>query len=281
LEDRASAARRWRNLEAGSARALRIGVIALPHMANFTDFDALALEPSVSLAFLEAPEEMAMADLLILPGTKQTLDDLSWLEQRGFDRELRRLAASGIPIAGICGGFQMLGVTVEDPWGIENHGDACSQTALGLLSVRTVLGAEKIVRRVRGSLRRSLFSNDSAPQLQFEGYEIHVGETFYESGSHPLADIQRQGETKFLADGAVNETGRVFGSYVHGFFDNDDFRHAFIRTSRVIADLTPAEKFACVSAQREARIDRLANHLRQALDINLISNWLVAPCIRS
>src|SRR5258707_360911 len=115
LEDRASAARCWRNLESGSARALRIGVIALPHMANFTDFDALALEPSISVAFLEAPEEMAMADLLILPGTKQTLDDLSWLEQRGFDRELRRLAKIGIPIAGICGGFQMLGVTVEDP----------------------------------------------------------------------------------------------------------------------------------------------------------------------
>jgi adenosylcobyric acid synthase len=281
LEDRASAARRWRNLEAGSARALRVGVIALPHMANFTDFDALALEPSVSLAFLEAPEEMAMADLLILPGTKQTLDDLSWLEQRGFDRELRRLAASGIPIAGICGGFQMLGVTVKDPWGIENHGDACSRTALGLLSVRTVLRAEKIVRRVRGSLRRSLFSNASAPPVHFEGYEIHVGETFYESGAHPLADIQRQGETKFVADGAVNETGRVFGSYVHGFFDKDDFRHAFIRTSRVVADLAPAENFARVSAQREARIDRLANHLRQALDINIMSNWLVAPCIRS
>ena len=115
LEDRASAARSWRNLESGSARALRIGVIALPHMANFTDFDALALEPSISLAFLEAPEEMAAADFLILPGTKQTLDDLEWLEQRGFDRELRRLAETGIPIVGICGGFQMLGVSIEDP----------------------------------------------------------------------------------------------------------------------------------------------------------------------
>jgi adenosylcobyric acid synthase len=253
LEDRASAARRWRNLESGSERALRIGVIALPHMANFT---------------------------LILPGTKQTLDDLSWLEQRGFDRELRRLAGIGIPIAGICGGFQMLGVTVEDPWGIENHGDACSRTALGLLSVRTVLRAEKIVRRVRGSLRRSLFSNASAPPVHFEGYEIHVGETFYESGTHPLADIQCQGETKFVADGAVNETGRVFGSYVHGFFDNDDFRHAFIRTSRVVADLAPAEKFARVGAEREARIDRLANHLRKSLDINRLRNWLVKPCTR-
>jgi adenosylcobyric acid synthase len=280
LEDRASAARRWRNLEAGSARALRIGVIALPHMANFTDFDALALEPSVSLAFLEAPEETAVADLLILPGTKQTLDDLEWLEQRGFDRELRRLAASGIPIVGICGGFQMLGITVEDPWGIENHGDACSRTALGLVSVRTVLGAEKIVRRVRGSLRRSLFSNAAAPPVHFEGYEIHLGETFYESGTHPLSDIQCQGETKFVADGAVNKSGRVCGTYVHGFFDRDDFRHAFIRASRAAVELSPAEKFARVGTEREARIDRLANHLRKSLDLNRLRNWLVEPCTR-
>ena len=83
LEDRASAARRWKNLEPGPARPIRIGVIALPHMANFTDFDALALEPSVSLAFLEHPEEMAAADLLLLPGSKQTLDDLQWLDRRG------------------------------------------------------------------------------------------------------------------------------------------------------------------------------------------------------
>src|SRR5258707_2718653 len=121
LEDRASAARRWRNLESGSARALRIGVIALPHMANFTDFDPLTLEPSVSLAFVEEPEEMAMADVLILPGTKQTLDDLRWLEQRGFAQELRRLHGTGFSIIGICGGFQMLGVSIDDPLGIENN----------------------------------------------------------------------------------------------------------------------------------------------------------------
>src|SRR5678815_4713070 len=97
---------------------------------------------------------------------------------------------TGVPIVGICGGFQMLGVSIDDPQGIENQNEPCRRTALGLLSVRTVLGAEKIVRRVRGSLRRSLFSNDSAPPVHFEGYEIHVGETFYESGTHPLADIQ-------------------------------------------------------------------------------------------
>ena len=85
---------------------------------------------------------------------------------------------------------------------------------------------------------------------------------------------------EFVADGAVNESGRVFGTYVHGLFDSDDFRHAFIRATRAAVDLAPAEKFARVGAEREARIDRLANHLRKSLDINRLRNWLVEPCTR-
>jgi adenosylcobyric acid synthase len=277
LEDRPSTARRWKNRELGSARALRIGVIALPHMANFTDFDALTLEPSISLVFLEQPEEMAAADLLILPGTKQTLDDLRWLEQRGFAQELRRHAEVGVPIVGICGGFQMLGVAIEDPQGIENQGEPCRRTALGFLPARTVLRAEKTVRRVRGSLRRNFFCNDSALPVPFEGYEIHVGETFYQTGARLLADIERQGTIESVADGAVSESGRVLGTYVHGLFDNDDFRHAFIRNSRAAVDLGPAEKYARVGAEREARIDRVADHLRKSLDLNLLKSWIAAP----
>ena len=274
MDDRPSAARRWKNLESGPARALRIGVIALPHMANFTDFDPLALEPSISLVFLERPEEMAAADLLILPGTKQTLDDLHWLEQRGFGRELHRLSEIGVPIIGICGGFQMLGVAIEDPHGIENQSEPCSRMALGFLPVRTVLRAEKTVRRVRGSLRRNFFRNDSAPQLTFEGYEIHLGETLYQTGARPLADIERQGTMESVTDGAVDESGSVFGTYVHGFFDRDDFRHSFIRAARAAVDLAPTGRYASVSAERDARLDRLADHLRKSLDMNLIKSWI-------
>jgi len=277
LEDRASAARCWNNPESGSSRALRIGVIALPHMANFTDFDALALEPSVSLAFVKRPEEIAAADLVILPGTKQTLDDLRWLEQRGFTRELKKRADIGVPIVGVCGGFQMLGVTIQDPYGIENQGEPCSRTALGLLPVHTVFGAEKTVRRVRGTLRCNLFLNDSAPPVPFEGYEIHVGETFYQAGALSLADIEREGGAKSAPDGAVSQSGRVFGTYVHGLFDNDDFRHSFIRTARAAVDLAPAEKYAQVGAKREARIDHLADYLRKSLDVNLLKSWIVDP----
>ena len=277
LEDRASAARRWKNLESGPSRTLRVGVIAVPHMANFTDFDALASEPSVSLAFIEQPEEMAAADLVILPGTKQTLDDLGWLEQRGLAREIYRLAETGVPIVGICGGLQMLGLSIEDPHGVENHGEPCSRAALGLLPIRTVLHPEKMVRRVHGCLRGDLFQKNSSPPLDFAGYEIHVGETFYETGARPLADIERHGEAKSVADGAVSESGRIFGTYVHGFFDDDDFRHRFIRAARTAVQLAPAAAWVHITKEREARIDRLAHHLRSFLDVKRIRSWIIEP----
>ena len=276
LEDRASAAQRWKYVDSGPARALRIGVIALPHMANFTDFDALALEPSVSRAFIERPEEIGAADLLILPGTKQTLDDLRWLTGRGFGRELCHLPGIGVPLIGICGGFQMLGISIDDPQGIENNGAPASQAGLGLLPVRTVLCAEKTVRRVRGSLRGGFFGGEISP-ARFEGYEIHVGETFNETGARPLADIDRHDTMKAAPDGAVSESGRVLGTYVHGFFDRDDFRHEFIRAARAVVGLAPAEKYARVRTEREARIDRLAGHLRQSLNLDLLKSWIAAP----
>ena len=280
LEDRASTARRWKNLETGPARPIRIGVIALPHMANFTDFDALALEPSVSLAFLEHPEEMAAADLLLLPGSKQTLDDLEWLDRRGFAQELRRLCEKGTPVIGICGGFQMLGSSIEDPHGVENRGKRRIRKGLGFLPVRTVLQPEKTVRPVEGCLRTNIFDAGLLPETRFEGYEIHVGETFYEVGARPLADVVRQGIPGSVPDGAVSASGRVLGTYVHGFFDNDDFRHSFLAAARRAVDLAPAEIWANVARERAARIDRLADHLRKSLDMNLIRSWIVAPAKR-
>jgi len=281
LENRPSAARRWKTLESGPARPLRIGVIALPHMANFTDFDPLALEPSISLAFIERPEEMTTADLLILPGTKQTLDDLCWLERCGFAQELRRLSEIGVPIVGICGGFQMLGIAIDDPHGIENSGTPVSENGLGLLPVRTVLRKEKTVRRVRGSLRRNFLRAGLSPQVPFEGYEIHVGETIYETGAFPLADIERQEATELVPDGAASKSGRVFGTYVHGLFDNDDFRHGFIQAARAAVDLAPAALYVKANAERNASIDRLACHLRNSLNMNLLKSWIVGPCRRA
>ena len=122
-----------------------------------------------------------------------------------------------------------------------------------------------------------IFSAVGCEKTDFEGYEIHVGETFYESGTQPFADIIRQELPGSVPDGAVSVSRRVFGSYVHGLFDDDDFRHSFIQAARSSVDLAPAETWAHVAAEREARIDRLAGHLRESLDMNRIKSWLVAP----
>ena len=133
------------------------------------------------------------------------------------------------------------------------------------------------MRRVHGCLRTNVFDAALLPETRFQGYEIHVGETFYEPGSRPLADIVRQGIPGSVSDGAVSASGRVLGTYVHGFFDNDDFRHSFLAALRSAVDLAPVETWANIATEREARIDRLANHLRESLDMNLIRSWIVAP----
>jgi adenosylcobyric acid synthase len=232
LEDRRTAVRAWRDFSTSNERALRIGVVALPYMANFTDFDALAMEPSVALACLDDAADVADADVVILPGSKQTLDDLAWLRARGFAAALR--AHTG-PLVGICGGYQMLGLSIDDPAGVENGGEPRSAEGLGLLPVRTVMREAKTVR---------------AAVAHERGYEIHMGET----------------------TGAA-QSGRVWGTYVHGLFDNDEVRHQFLDRARQDCGLAPAREKLCVTANRQARIDRWADHLRRSLRLDLIREW--------
>jgi adenosylcobyric acid synthase len=248
----------WPDTGASSpGRPLRIGVIAVPHVANFTDFDALAMEPTVSLAFLYDPTQVSLADVLIIPGSKQTLDDLQWIQDRGFAHILA--AYSGILI-GICGGFQMLGLSIDDPDGVESSGVPRSMPGLGQLSIRTIMRGEKTVRR--------------ATSPWFSGYEIHMGETLYENGAESFAEILREGEQHPIPDGAVASSGRVWGTYIHGLFDDDSFRHKFLQSARQACGLAPVLHHVCVTAERNARIDRWANHLRQSLDMNLIRGWV-------
>jgi adenosylcobyric acid synthase len=255
-------------------RPLRIAVIALPHMSNFTDFDALAAEPSVALAFVDRPKDLSAADLVILPGTKQTLNDLEWLHQRGLVPPLLGHPARGGCVAGICGGFQMLGVKIDDPQGIENRGQPCAHQGLGLLRMWTVLQPEKITRPVGGRILRSVIFGQQAKECAFRGYEIHVGETVYAEEAAPFAEITRAGSSAVVADGAVSTDQRVFGTYVHGIFDDDSFRHAFLQAARAARGLAPVAARAFVAAGRQSRLDRLAAHVRRSLDLGMIRSWI-------
>jgi adenosylcobyric acid synthase len=273
LAEHPSARRAWNPHEDGPDRRLRIGVLAFPHLANFTDFDALATEPSVALAFLNDPEDARHADLLILPGSKQTLDDLAWLRARDFEPAIQAFPGRA-GIVGICGGMQMLGLSIEDPLGTESNGVPRSARGLSVLPIRTVLQCEKVTRQARGRVLNRRGEN-ACPTI--EGYEIHMGETIYEEGACPFAEIQREGESITHPDGCVAAGRPAFGTYLHGIFHNDAFRHSFLSTARTGCGLAPLEQKSFFAAERERRIDRLANHVHRSLDMRLIHACLGVP----
>lgn len=281
LEDRRTVRRAWTDESIGPDRPLRVGIVAFPHMANFTDFDPLAAERSVSLAYIEDRADLHVRDwhgpdLLILPGSKQTLDDLEWLRRIGFEPEIQAFAGRA-GIVGICGGMQMLGITIDDPFGSENRGVPRSERGLGLLPIHTTLSSDKVTRQVTGRTCSALLFGQPLTSVSFQGYEIHLGSTNYVNGTQPFAGIRRAGESGDVLDGAVSAERCAFGTYVHGLFHDDPFRHAFLSAARAACGLEPPESLIFVTRERERRMDRLADHVRRAVDMPLIRSCIGEP----
>lgn len=267
IEDRKTVTRVWRDNDDTSARRLRIGVIALPHMSNFTDFDALAAEPSVALAYLANAREVIEADVIIIPGSKQTLNDLAWLQAEGFEQAIQHYAGL---VVGVCGGMQMLGAGVHDAGGREGGGQ---MPGLGLLPIQTTLVEDKVTQLTTAQLIAPQLFDQPMNCDTASGYEIHLGSTEYQPGARPLLTIRRSdGTTSF--DGATSNDGRIIGTYLHGFFDDDEFRHSFINSARAALQLTPPAAYVNFRAEREARFDRLAAHVRQSIDLGAILSFL-------
>jgi adenosylcobyric acid synthase len=256
-------------------RKLRIGVIAFPSISNFTDFDALHAEPSVSLRHLRDPASMALADVIILPGSKQTVDDLLWLRTRGFEAALKDFAHNGGLIVGICGGFQMLGNEILDTNGMERKGSA---KALGLLPVRTILAHEKITVPAHGMIGKGALFGQMIEPFEVAGYEIHLGTTEYLEGAAPFAHLARQNdEAKTLPDGCVSANGRICGTYLHGLFDGDAFRHIFLRASRSTLRMDAPYGLVAWSELRRQQLDLLADAFASALDLDAVFAMIELP----
>ncbi|MEU1620542.1 cobyric acid synthase [Streptomyces sp. NPDC005722] len=218
---------------------LRVAVAAVPLMSNFTDVDALAAEPGVVVRFVDRPEELADADLVVLPGTRGTVKALQWLRQRGLADAVVRRAAEGRPVLGVCGGFQMLAETIEDD--VESR--AGTVPGLGLLPVRVRFAVQKTLARPAGK----------AYGEPVEGYEIH----------HGVADV-RGGDEPFL-DGC--RSGAVWGTHWHGSLESDGFRRAFLRRVARAAGrrFVPAPDTA-FGALREEQLDRLGDLVEEHAD---------------
>ncbi len=232
---------------------LRVAVIAFPYLSNFTDFEPLAAEPSVDLRYTDRCEDLANADLAILPGSKNTIADLQWLRERRLDAALR----GAQNILGICGGMQMLGRQIDDPHAVEAGG---THTALALLPLSTVMLLEKTTIGVRGRL--------AATGEAIHGYEIHVGETTYDRESLPFAEIANEGAARTRRDGARSSDGRVAGTYMHGIFDDDAFRHRYLERLRDALGLGALFARRSITRERERSLDEIADLVERELDLD-------------
>lgn len=239
---------------------LRIAVLSYPYLSNFTDFEPLAAEPSVDLRYTDRFEDVANADLAILPGSKNTIADLQWLRARRLDEALRHAGH----ILGICGGMQMLGRRIEDPHAVEAGG---KHEGLGLLALSTTMLQEKITRQVSGA--------HAATGAPIRGYEIHVGESEYDAASLPFAEIHDLGASNVRRDGARSEDGFVAGTYMHGLFDDDRFRHEYLGRLHASLGRAPAAQWFFVQRERERSLDRLADMVASELDLTTFFARLV------
>ena len=226
--------------------SIKIACLALSRIANFDDLDPLAQEPGVSLTMIKPGQAIpGDIDLVIIPGSKSTRGDLAYLRAQGWDIDLAAHARRGGRILGICGGYQILGTSVQDPDGIE--GPPGTSPGLGLLDVETLMTPDKHLTRVTAS--------HAATKTPMDGYEIHIGRTDGPARLRPFAYIADTPE------GAMSPNGRIIGSYLHGMFTGDAFRKVFL------AGLGAAPSSYAYNADVEAVLDALAAHLETHLDV--------------
>ena len=239
---------------------VRIEVIRHPRIANFTDFDALEAEPDVSLRYAERPGD-SIPNAILIPGTKSTIPDLRRLKEAGFAGYIRRCIESGGSVAGICGGFQMMGTRLRDPDRVESSAE--EEAGLGLLRSETVFGGQKRTARVR-----ALHLESGA---EVSGYEIHMGAT--QGEENPAFRItERHGEISGDLDGGSAEGGRVWGTYIHGVFDSAPFRRHFINALRAGKGWKPIP--GAGETDLDGDLDRLADRVRASLDMDGIREIL-------
>ena len=259
LEDEDSLSERFnRNERRG---LVDIAVIRLPRISNFTDFNPLERVEQVSLRYVSSVRELGDPDVVILPGTKNTMDDLRWLRQCGLESAISKFAARGGAVVGICGGYQMLGEHLSDPDGVECGGEL---RGMGLLAARTVFQGQKTRTRVEGRVCGGDGIFESLHGTPFYGYEIHMGAT--ESELAPFAELEQNGQTK--SDGLFQ--GNVWGSYVHGIFEHAEFTRQFVNCILKAKGLE--EETGCVDwdVYKQQQYDLLAESVRKSLDMPAI-----------
>jgi adenosylcobyric acid synthase len=248
---------------------VNVAVVTLPRMSNFTDFNAPAAESDVILRYATSPWHLLGADIVIVPGSKNTIADLIYLEQEGFVPAIKAHVEAGGELVGICGGYQMLGREITDPFNVEGGGQ---KQCLGFLDVITELAPQKRTEQVEA---KPIHSAVNATDI-VQGYEIHMGQT-RRGRVAPCFRVQQKSAGE---DGAISEDHLVWGTYIHGVFDSPRFRRSWLNQVRKRKGLPvlPSEVSEGVSRNLSGAIDRWADHLEQYLNLRPVFEALKMSC---
>ncbi len=269
-EEDAIPVERWKSRHKGDYhKPVKIVVLGLRYISNFTDFDPFMYEPDVELKYSLDEMDIKSADLIIVPGSKNTVTDLLFLRENGIDKIVRAAAENGTAVAGICGGYQMLGQKILDPHSVESsHAEV---EGMGLLDIETTLDKTKTTCQITANLVSQKWfgavqSTSTCRWNQLKGYEIHMGHT---TGDVGLFNIKRlNGSNDYVPDGSVK--GNVWGTYIHGIFDNDGLRTSVINSLRMKKGLAPREETTSYHSKKEEAIERWADILGKSVDICFI-----------
>ena len=271
----------------GGDNLIDIAVIKLPRISNFTDFNVFSMVKGVSLRYVSSIKELRNPDMIIIPGTKNTIEDLKWLKQSGLETKIIRYAKEGNPVFGVCGGYQMLGEDIHDP---ENMEGGDSIKGLGLLNTETTFYNIKTTTQVKGTINKIEGFYKELSGLSIEGYEIHMGNTkikvqdeeisdreiaslssiqVISNDLSTLSDKENQNKDIYSQDGCVLEN--VAGSYIHGIFDNAEFVNALVRIlmDKKGIDSSELEDFD-IKKYKDSQYDILADSVRKSLDMKKI-----------
>lgn len=246
----------------GGVSLLDIAVIRLPRLSNFTDFNPLEHMEAVGLRYVSTAKDLGNPDLLILPGTKNTMEDLLWLRESGLESVICKFASRGGAVIGICGGYQMMGQKLSDPEGVEGSGKHSELDGLGLLPTKTTFFEEKTRSQVKGTFLQGKGIFASLEGVPFQGYEIHMGLT--ETEENPLVSFTTQ-DGKAGSDGVGVDN--LWGCYIHGIFDQEEVATALVEALLLAKGLEGTATTQDWESYAQSQYDKLAQGLRSALDM--------------
>ncbi len=264
IDDEDSLSERIQNKK--TTALIDIAVIRFPRLSNFTDMMALECMETVSVRYVSSAEEFGNPDAVILPGSKNTMEDILWMRQNGLEMKIQKHARHGKLAFGICGGYQMLGEEIIDPDGVEKEGKL---RGLGLLPTKTVFQNEKTRTRVKGVFKHVPGLLSELEGTEIEGYEIHMGKTTYLEDTGNILELNNLLSEQVTSDGAAK--GCVYGSYVHGIFDKPNVAKqlvvALLKQKGLDADQVEAVDMA---VYKEQQYDKLAEIIRANLDMDAV-----------